>query len=93
MQYHKGVMTARVRMIVEQVKALPEAEREEFLAWLAEFAAAHHDEWDAKIAHFRVNNPTTRDVTTDFATVAAIRGFKPVKTKITVKAGMSVEVK
>ena len=37
-------------MIVEQVKALPVDEREEFLAWLTEFAVSHHDEWDVEIA-------------------------------------------
>jgi len=32
-----GVMTTKVEKIAEQVKALPEDEREEFLSWLADF--------------------------------------------------------
>ena len=49
--------------------------------------------WNAREAWFRVNNPTDKDITTTFATAAAIKGFKAVKEKITVKAGTSVEVK
>jgi len=30
-------MTTKVEKIAEQVKALPEDEREEFLSWLADF--------------------------------------------------------
>ena len=43
-------MTAKVEKIAEQVKALPENEREEFLSWLAEFELEHSDEWDEEIA-------------------------------------------
>jgi hypothetical protein len=43
-------MTARVEKIAEQVKALPEEEREEFLSWLAEFELGHSDDWDKEIA-------------------------------------------
>ena len=43
-------MTARVEKIAEQVKALPEDEREEFLSWLADFELQHSDEWDKVIA-------------------------------------------
>ncbi|RJQ57087.1 MAG: hypothetical protein C4530_13405 [Desulfobacteraceae bacterium] len=43
-------MTARVKKIVEQVKALPEDEREEFLSWLADFEAEQSDDWDKEIA-------------------------------------------
>jgi hypothetical protein len=43
-------MTANVQKIVEQVKALPEEERDEFLAWLAEYELRHADEWDEQIA-------------------------------------------
>jgi hypothetical protein len=43
-------MTARVKIIAEQVKALPEHEREEFLTWLADFEAAQNDDWDLEIA-------------------------------------------
>lgn len=43
-------MTARVKIIAEQVKALPENEREEFLSWLADFEADHSDDWDIEIA-------------------------------------------
>jgi hypothetical protein len=43
-------MTANVQKIVEQVKALPEEERDEFLAWLAEYELRQADEWDEQIA-------------------------------------------
>lgn len=43
-------MTGRVKKIVEQVKALPEDEREEFLSWLADFEAEQNDDWDKEIA-------------------------------------------
>jgi hypothetical protein len=43
-------MTAKVQKIVEQVKALPEGEREEFLSWLADYEVEHADEWDRAIA-------------------------------------------
>jgi hypothetical protein len=43
-------MTNRVAELAEQVKALPEEEREEFLAWLAEFTVDHEDAWDRQIA-------------------------------------------
>jgi hypothetical protein len=49
--------------------------------------------WNAKEAWFRVNNPTRRDITTDFATAAAIRGYRAVKKAITVKAGTSLEIR
>lgn len=44
-------MTAKVKKIAEQVKALPGKEFEEFLAWLADFEMEHEDAWDKKIAH------------------------------------------
>ena len=43
-------MTTKVEEIAKQVKALPDAEREEFLSWLADFEAAHSDDWDKEIA-------------------------------------------
>lgn len=43
-------MSTRVEQIAEQVKALPEEEREEFLSWLADFESEHSDEWDRQIA-------------------------------------------
>jgi len=43
-------MTANVKKIAEQVKALPQDEREEFLSWLADFEAEHIDDWDKEIA-------------------------------------------
>ncbi|HUT36099.1 MAG TPA: hypothetical protein VNE39_21605 [Planctomycetota bacterium] len=43
-------MTTQVEKIAEQVKALPDDQREEFLSWLAEFELEHSDEWDAEIA-------------------------------------------
>lgn len=43
-------MTADVEKIAEQVKALPEEERDEFLSWLAEFELQQLDDWDKEIA-------------------------------------------
>jgi hypothetical protein len=43
-------MTTKVEKIAEQVKALPEDEREEFLSWLADFEIEHDDDWDSEIA-------------------------------------------
>ena len=42
-------MKATVEKIVEQVKALPESELDEFLSWLAEFEIGHLDKWDRDI--------------------------------------------
>lgn len=42
-------MKAAVRKIADQVKALPESELEEFLAWLAEYGAGRADGWDREI--------------------------------------------
>lgn len=46
----RGAMTAKVEKIAEQVRALPEDEREEFLSWLADFEVEHVDDWDREIA-------------------------------------------
>jgi hypothetical protein len=43
-------MTAKVERIAEQVKALPDDEREEFLSWLADFEIERRDDWDEEIA-------------------------------------------
>ena len=43
-------MTTQVEKIAEQVKALPENEREEFLSWLADFEIENADDWDNEIA-------------------------------------------
>jgi hypothetical protein len=42
-------MNADVQKIAEQVKALPESERDEFLSWLAEYEIGHSDKWDKEI--------------------------------------------
>ena len=42
-------MATRVDQITEQVKALPEEEREEFLSRLADFELEHSDTWDEEI--------------------------------------------
>ncbi len=36
-------MTSNVEKIAEQVKALPEGEREEFLSWLADYAPSRRE--------------------------------------------------
>ncbi len=43
-------MTTRVEQITEQVKSLPLSEREELLAWLADFELGQVDAWDEEIA-------------------------------------------
>lgn len=42
-------MTATVKKIAEQVKALPEKELEEFLTWLADYELELSEEWDKEI--------------------------------------------
>jgi hypothetical protein len=42
-------MTTRVEQIAEQVKSLPLREREELLAWLADFELGQVDTWDEEI--------------------------------------------
>ena len=43
-------MTTRVEQIAEQVKSLPLSEREELLAWLADFELGQVDAWDEEVA-------------------------------------------
>jgi hypothetical protein len=43
-------MTSRVERIAEQVKSLPLSEREELLAWLADFELGQVDAWDEEMA-------------------------------------------
>ena len=43
-------MTTRVEQITEQEKSLPLSEREELLAWLADFELGQVDAWDEEIA-------------------------------------------
>ncbi len=44
-------MTAIVRKIADEVKALPEKELDEFLSWLTDYELAHPDRWDKEIEH------------------------------------------
>ena len=43
-------MSNRIMKIAEQVKALPQNERNEFLSWLFDFETSQTDDWDKKIA-------------------------------------------
>jgi len=43
-------MTTKVEKIAEQVRALPDDEREESLSWLADFEIGHSDNWDKEIS-------------------------------------------
>ena len=43
-------MTTRVEQIAEQVKSLPLSEREELLAWLADFELGQVDAWDEEMS-------------------------------------------
>ena len=45
-----AAMTTRVQQIAEQVKSLPLSEREELLAWLADFELGQVDAWDEEMA-------------------------------------------
>ena len=47
---NERVMTTKVEKLAEQVKALPDDEREEFLSWLVDFEIEHSDDWDKEIA-------------------------------------------
>jgi hypothetical protein len=51
-------MTTRVQQIADQVRALPAAERDELLSWLAAFELAQTDAWDEEIA--RDSQPSGR---------------------------------
>jgi hypothetical protein len=42
-------MKPAVRIVAEQVKALPESDLEEFLSWLTQYEANHLDKWDKEI--------------------------------------------
>jgi len=42
-------MTATVEKIADEVKALPEKERDEFLLWLSDYELAHPDRWDREL--------------------------------------------
>ncbi len=39
-------MITRVEKIVDEVKALPQQELDEFLAWLADYELTHPDRWE-----------------------------------------------
>ena len=43
-------MTRTVEKIAAEVRALPDAELDELLAWLAEFESQRMDAWDKQIA-------------------------------------------
>ena len=45
-----AALTTRVEQIAEQVKSLPLSEREELLAWLADFELGQVDAWDEELA-------------------------------------------
>jgi hypothetical protein len=42
-------MTTAVEEIADEVRSLPKAELDEFLAWLAEYELQQSDEWDKEI--------------------------------------------
>jgi hypothetical protein len=42
-------MNAAVKKIADEVKSLPRAELDEFLAWLADYELQQSDEWDKQI--------------------------------------------
>lgn len=42
-------MTTTVQKIAEEIQALPEAEFEEFLSWLADYELEYSDHWDQEM--------------------------------------------
>jgi hypothetical protein len=42
-------MTAAVQKLVEEVRALPQEDLDQFLAWLAQYQAEQMDDWDKQI--------------------------------------------
>ena len=42
-------MTTVVEKIADDVRSLPKAQFDEFLAWLAEYELQHPDEWDKEM--------------------------------------------
>lgn len=47
--YNSGIMTATVERLADEVKSLPKAQLEEFLAWLVDYQSEHSDAWDAEL--------------------------------------------
>lgn len=47
---YRTAMTRAVEKLADKVKALPEEQLEEFLAWLAEFEAERLDSWETEVA-------------------------------------------
>ncbi len=45
----KNAMTTTVEKIADEVRALPRADLDEFLAWLAEYELQQPDEWDREM--------------------------------------------
>ncbi len=43
-------MTKTVEKLADKVKALPEEQLEEFLAWLADFEAERLDSWETEVS-------------------------------------------
>ena len=57
-------MTTIVQKIADEVRSLPRAQLEEFLAWLADYELQHSDEWDKEMELVRKNPKELRDVFT-----------------------------
>ena len=47
--YDKNIMTAVVEKLVDEVRSLPRAQLDEFLAWLAEYELRQPDDWDREM--------------------------------------------
>jgi len=54
--------TTRVQQIANQIKSLPDDEREEFLSWLADFQLEQSDAWDEEIARDSMSGGRLSDV-------------------------------
>jgi hypothetical protein len=55
-------MTAIVEKLVDEIRSLPRAELDEFLAWLAEYELQQPDEWDREMERDGLPGSRLQDV-------------------------------
>ena len=60
--YDEGIMSAIVEKLVDQVKALPKEQFDEFLAWLAEYEFQQPDAWDQQMERDSLPGGPLQDV-------------------------------
>jgi hypothetical protein len=67
-------MATRVEQVAEQVKSLPLSEREELLAWLADFELGQVDAWDEEMARDSQPGGRMQHVLIAFAAISPREG-------------------